>query len=69
MAFLFVAEEGIGIGKALCMQLFDDLKGGYVSVGAFCKAIGFYERLGFEKVSEENSSTLMPFTLMVKRLC
>lgn len=68
IAFLFVEKEGAGTGRLLCTKLFDDLQEGYVTVGAFSMAVGFYEGLGFEKVSEENSSDLMPFTLMAKRL-
>lgn len=68
IAFLFVEKEGAGTGRLLCTKLFDDLQEGHVTVGAFSMAVGFYEGLGFEKVSEENSSDLMPFTLMAKRL-
>jgi len=68
IAFLFVEKEGEGTGKLLCSKLFDDVKEEYLTVGAFAKAVCFYERLGFEKVSEENSSDLMSFTLMAKRL-
>ncbi len=68
IAFLFVAKEGEGTGTLLCTKLFEALKEGYVTVGAFSKAVSFYEGLGFKKVSEENSSDRMPFTLMAKWL-
>jgi len=66
IAFLFALKQGQGIGKALCEKVFERTMQGFVTVGAFPKAEGFYERLGFNKVGEENMSSHLPFVLMLR---
>jgi len=66
IAFLFAAKQGEGIGKSLCEKIFENPKERFVTVGAFPKAAGFYEGLGFKKVGEENTSSHLPFVLMVR---
>ena len=68
IAFLFALKQGQGIGKALCEKVFERTMQGFVTVGAFPKAAGFYEGLGFKKVSDENSSSHLPFVLMARHI-
>jgi hypothetical protein len=68
IAFLFALKQGEGIGQALCEEVFESSNEGFVTVGAFPKATGFYEGLGFKKIGEENSSSHLPFVLMARHI-
>jgi hypothetical protein len=68
IAFLFTLKQGEGIGKALCEKVFESPRQGFFTVGAFPKAAGFYEGLGFKKVGEENTSSHLPFVLMLRHI-
>ena len=68
IAFLFVQTPGKGIANCLCDEVLTKTKEEIATVGAFSQAIGFYTKLGFEKVSKEELVSGIPFTLMAKRL-
>jgi len=68
IAFLFVEETQQGIGKSLLEKVLDETEADICTVGSFSQSIGFYERLGFECVSQENVFHGLSFTLMAKRV-
>jgi len=68
IAFLFSKIKGQGNAHKLCQYAFKQLPDGILSVGAFSKAIGFYEKEGFIKVKEEQILHGLSFTLMVKTI-
>jgi len=68
IAFLFVQTPRKGIARRLCDEVLAKSKEEIVTVGAFSQAIGFYTKLGFKKVSQEQRVHGLPFTLMAKRL-
>lgn len=66
IAFLFVKEPGEGRGKGLCSYALEKSSQEACTVGAFEDSIGFYESLGFMKISEKRKANDMEFTLMAK---
>jgi len=68
IAFLFIHEEGQGLGKELCSFALKESAELLCTVGAFKESIGFYKALGFVEVAKENTTQVMQFTLMAKSL-
>ena len=68
IAFLFSKVKGQGNAHNLCQYAFKQLPDGILSVGAFSKAIGFYEKEGFIKVAQEKVVHGLAFTLMAKTI-
>jgi len=68
IAFLFVKEERKGIAKSLCAHALSNSKEEVCTVGAFKDAIEFYQKLDFIILSQEDSTSKLPFTLMAKIL-
>jgi Acetyltransferase (GNAT) domain len=68
IAFLFVKEERKGIAKSLCAHALSNCKEEVCTVGAFKDAIEFYQKLDFMILSQEDSTSKLPFTLMAKIL-
>ena len=67
IAFLFSKEPLKGIAKSLCLSALNETHEEICTVGAFKDAIGFYEKMGFVKISEEELIHEMPFTLMAQK--
>lgn len=68
IAYLFVKEEKKGIAKSLCLHALSNCKEEVCTVGAFKDAVGFYKKLDFIILSQEDSTSKLPFTLMAKSL-
>lgn len=66
IAFLFSRHRGLGNAHKLCQYVFSQLKETVITVGAFSKAIGFYEKVGFIKIKDEQNTHGLYFTLMAK---
>jgi len=66
IAFLFVKQEGKGLGTKLCYEALDKSTEALCTVGAIEESIGFYEHLGFMQVAEQREVNDMSFTLMAK---
>ncbi len=66
IAYLFSKNVGQGNAKQLCEAVFKIAQEEVITVGAFSEAIGFYEKLGFIKVKEEQTVNEMTFTLMAR---
>jgi len=66
IAFLFVGDEGKGLGKSLCLKAIENTSEEVCTVGAWSAAVSFYKKLGFIEIAEEKVVNEMPFILMAK---
>ncbi len=65
IAFLFVKDQGKGIGTDLCKKIID-VDNDLLSVAAFPDTVSFYQGLGFRAVDAEQVVNGMPFVLMIR---